>query len=233
MKAKPFINNSPPVSNTGSTSDFKVPKNLTSNLFSTLFVTWINPLLQLGSKRPLDILDLAPVPESFEAAPLTENLSSAFKAEENKYVDKLKDANKPNILLKALFSVFGTTFFLEALFLVGEFTNMLPPLILKTLIESYKSKKVPEFVENWNIEFLKEYRNFFFSASLLIFSIQLFTIFSLNTYFMISRYMGIKIRTSVSGLVYQKSLRLTCAARQVNYLRFLDLYSFFLEIFIW
>jgi len=102
------------------------------------------------------------------------------------------------------------------LFLVGEFTNMLPPLILKTLIESYKAKKVPEFVDNVGISFLKNYRNYFTTASLLMFAIQLFTIFSLNTYFMISRYMGIKIRTSISGLVYQKSLRLTCAARQVN-----------------
>lgn len=216
MKAKPFNNRSPPGADIGSSGDFKIPKKLTSNLFSTILVTWINPLLQLGAKRPLDILDLAPVPESFEAAPLTDNLSSAFKAKEAEYASKAKTELKPNILLKALFSVFGTTFMLEALFLIGEFTNMLPPLILKTLIESYKEKKVPAFIENLDIEFLKIYRNYFITASLLMFGIQLFTIFSLNTYFMISRYMGIKVRTSISGLVYQKSLRLTCAARQVN-----------------
>ena len=130
--------------------------------------------------------------------------------------DKLKSEQKPSILLKALFSVFGTTFALEALFLIGEFTNMLPPLILKTLIDSYKTQTIPDFIEKTDIAFLKVYRNYFVTASLLIFAIQLFTIFSLNTYFMISRYMGIKIRTSISGLVYQKSLLLTCAARQVN-----------------
>ena len=216
MKAKSFINNPPPVPVTVSSGDYEVPKKLTSNIFSTVFVTWINPLLQLGSKRPLEILDLAPVPESFEAAPLTRNLSSAFKFNEEKYADKLKSEQKPSILLKALFSVFGTTFALEALFLIGEFTNMLPPLILKTLIDSYKTQTIPDFIEKTDIAFLKVYRNYFVTASLLIFAIQLFTIFSLNTYFMISRYMGIKIRTSISGLVYQKSLLLTCAARQVN-----------------
>lgn len=230
MKAKPCLTSE---ADKGSSSDFKIPKKLTSNLFSTLLVTWINPLLQLGVKRPLDILDLAPVPESFEAAPLTENLSCAYKAKEEEYSGKLTSEIKPNILLKALFSVFGTTFILEALFLIGEFTNMLPPLILKSLIESYKKKKVPEFIDNLSISFLKSYRNYFFTASLFIFGIQLFTIFSLNTYFMISRYMGIKIRTSVSGLVYQKSLRLTCAARQVNNISSCALFLIFLELFIW
>lgn len=211
MKAKPFIGTSPPTSSNGPSNEFKVPRKLTNNLFSTIFVTWINPLLKLGSKRPLDTLDLAPVPTSFEAAPLTDCLSTAFKKQSEKYSDKLKNDDKPNILLKALISVFGTTFLLEGLFLIGEFTNMLPPLILKTLIEFRKSGKVPEIFEGFVSP-----NNYFMFASILMFAIQVFTIFSLNTYFMISRYMGIKIRTSVSGLVYQKSMRLTCAARQVN-----------------
>lgn len=211
MKAKPFIETSPPTSSNGPSNEFKVPRKLTNNLFSTIFVTWINPLLKLGSKRPLDTLDLAPVPTSFEAAPLTDCLSTAFKKQSEKYSHKLKNDDRPNILLKALISVFGTTFLLEGLFLIGEFTNMLPPLILKTLIEFRKSGKVPEIFEG-----VVSPNNYFMFASILMFAIQVFTIFSLNTYFMISRYMGIKIRTSVSGLVYQKSMRLTCAARQVT-----------------
>ena len=210
MKAKPFIGTSPPVSSVRPSNDFQVPRKLTNNLLDTVFVTWIYPLLKLGSKRPLDTLDLAPIPTSFEAAPITESLSNAFKKHSEKYSDQLKTDKKPNILLKALTSVFGTTFILEALFLIGEFTNMLPPLILKTLIEYRKSNNVPTIFQSFVSP-----NNYFIFASLLMFSIQIFTIFSLNTYFMISRYMGIKIRTSVSGLVYQKSLRLTCAARQV------------------
>lgn len=211
MKAKPFNGNTPPVAVAQSSNDFKVPKKLTSNLFSTVFVTWITPLLKLGSKRPLDILDLAPVPDSFEAAPLTDELSKAFQRKCEKHSSKLNSDQKPNILLRALIAVFGTTFLLEGLFLIGEFTNMLPPLILKTLIEFRTSGKIP-----YIFSFVPTERYFLF-ASLLMFAIQVFTIFSLNTYFMISRYMGIKIRTSVSGLVYQKSMKLTCAARQVNY----------------
>lgn len=211
MKAKPFIRTSPLASSAGPSNEFKVPRKLTNNLLSTIFVTWIHPLLKLGSKRPLDTLDLAPVPISFEAAPLTDSLSTAFKRQSEKFSDKLKGDDKPNILLKALISVFGTTFLLEGLFLIGEFTNMLPPLILKTLIEFRKTGKVPEIFEG-----VISPKNYFMFSSLLMFSIQVITIFSLNTYFMISRYMGIKIRTSVSGLVYQKSMRLTCAARQVN-----------------
>lgn len=209
MKAKPFIV-TPAAADAGPSKDFKVPKKLTANIFSTLFVTWINPLLKLGSKRPLDILDMAPVPESFEAAPLTENLSSAFNSSSVKYADKLNTEDKPNILLKALFSVFGPTFILEALFLIGEFTNMIPPLILKSLIEFNKDKKVPDLFKT-----MFNPTQFFIFAALSMFLIQAFTIFTLNTYFMISRYLGIKIRTSISGLVYQKSMRLTCSARQV------------------
>lgn len=210
MKAKPFNGNASPVAEAQSSNDFKVPRKLTKNLFSTIFVTWINPLLRLGSKRPLDILDLAPVPDSFEAAPLTDELSKAFQRKCEKHSTQLDSEKKPNILLRALISVFGTTFLLEGLFLIGEFTNMIPPLILKTLIEFRTSGKVPYIFS----KIISPDRYFLF-ASLLMFAIQVFTIFSLNTYFMISRYMGIKIRTSVSGLVYQKSMKLTCAARQV------------------
>lgn len=210
MKAKSFVGESPPNTNQRHTGGCEVPKKLTSNLFSTIFVTWIFPLLKLGSKRPLDILDLAPAPESFDAAPLTEELSHAFKSKCTKHTDALKKTNKPNILLKALISVFGSTFLLEGLFLIGEFTNMLPPLILKTLIDFRKKGEVPYIFSG-----VVAPKNYFIFASVLMFAIQVFTIFSLNTYFMISRYMGIKIRTSVSGLVYQKSMHLSCAARQV------------------
>lgn len=210
MKVKAFASDTPPISNVRSTGGCKVPKKLTSNLFSTIFVTWIFPLLKLGSKRPLDILDLAPTPESFNAAPLTEELSRAFKSKCAKHADKLKTLKKPNILLKALISVFGPTFVLEGLFLIGEFTNMLPPLILKTLIDFRKKGEIPYIFRG-----IVGPNNYFVFASLLMFAIQIFTIFSLNTYFMISRYMGIKIRTSVSGLVYQKSMHLSCSARQV------------------
>ena len=216
MKEQTFINKPPAgmdlVSNRNkeNSTACKVPKKLTKNLFSTVFVTWINPLLKLGAKRPLDTLDLSPVPESFEAAPLTKNLSNSFKEINEKYSSSPEKQEKPNILFRSLIRMFGSTFMLEGCFLIGEFTSMLPPLILKVLIEFKKSGEMPQFFEG---KIAKE--NFFISASLLMFFIQVFTIFSLNTYFMISRYMGIKIRTSVSGLVYQKSLNLSCAARQV------------------
>lgn len=224
MKARHFIDNSPPISNSGGC---EIPRKLTSNIFSTFFVTWIDPLLKLGSKRPLDTLDLGPIPNSFEVAPLTEKLSSSFQNHAEKHSNKLKSENKPNILLKALISVFGTTFLLEALFLIGEFTNMLPPLILKTLIEFSKTNEVPSIFKG-----IVGPDNYFVFASLLMFSIQVFTTFSLNTYFMISRYLGIKIRTSVSGLVYKKALRLSCAARQVIKWINTNLFNF-LEIFFW
>lgn len=211
MKVKTSLGNSPPEGSSVSSRYFKVPRKLTSNIWSTLLVTWINPLLKLGSKRPLDVLDLEPVPASFEAAPLTDQLSSAFKAESEKLsINRVEVDKMPNILLRSLISVFGATFLLEALFLIGEFTNMLPPLILKSLIDFRKSNIVPSLFQG----FIKP-ENYFMFASLLMFVIQIFTIFSLNTYFMISRYLGIKMRTSVSGLVYQKSLNLSCAARQV------------------
>lgn len=216
MKVKHSHGISPPENGVTFSGDFKVPRKLTSNIWNTLLVTWITPLLKLGGRRPLDVLDLGPVPQSFEAAPLTDQLSSAFKIQSEKCSNLKESKQKPNILLRALISVFGTTFLLEALFLIGEFTNMLPPLILKSLIDFKKDGKVPSLFQRF-----VEPNNYFIFASLLMFGIQVFTIFSLNTYFMISRYMGIKMRTSVSGLVYQKSLNLSCAARQVLIFLFL------------
>lgn len=195
---------------------YKVPASMSANPWSSVFVTWITPLLKLGSKRPLDTTDLAPILPSFEAAPLTQKLSTAWESttakSKSKNNNKTTSNSSDSLLLKTLFSVFGATFIIGGCFLIGEFTNLIPPLMLESLIEFQGSKReiVPPFFNGY-----VSTENYFIFASIVMFVFQLVSTVLLNTYFMVIRYLGIKIRTSVSGLIYQKSLRLSCAARQV------------------
>lgn len=106
---------------------YQVPRRLTDNIFSTILVSWINPLLELGQSRPLDRHDLCSVPDSFKAADLTEALSEAYAYKSNE--------SKSNVLLRSLISVFGKNMLLQSFFLVGDILNFIPPLLLKTLID--------------------------------------------------------------------------------------------------
>lgn len=109
------------------------PQKLKGNIFSSVFVTWMTPLLLLGSRRPLDILDLSSVPKSYEAGPLAETLSKAWREK------VAKGSKRP--LLKSLWTTFGLTFCLGGLFLIAEFTVLAPPLILRTVTAFCKSRE--------------------------------------------------------------------------------------------
>ena len=183
--------------------EFQVPTKLTDNLFSTVFVSWLNPLLDLGVKRPLNQQDLRPVPDSFKAAPLTDCLSRKYAYKANKSIK--------NVLLRSLISVFGRNMLLQSFFLAGDFLNFIPPLILKTLISFNETNEVPFIFRGFVAK-----ENYFIFASILMFTIQLLLIFTSNIFYLISRYIGIKVRTSVAGLIYQKSLRLSNSSRQVK-----------------
>lgn len=212
MKAKPSLSQAPHAfESEKSGSVCKAPARLTDNIWSSVFVNWLTPLLELGAKRPLDTLDLCEIPESFQAAGLTENLSQAWEKQALKPVSPVTGTRK-NQLRSALFSVFGTTFMCAGLFLLAEFVNLSPPIILKSLMKFYTEKNPTSSPSPF--EFVPVAHFVAFAAGL-IFFLQISSIVTLNTYFMVTRYMGIKIRTALSGLIYQKSMKLSCASRQV------------------
>lgn len=216
MKAKPSMAKSTSVGAVASNEPplvARAPAKLTSNWLSTVFVTWINPLLKLGSRRPLDVLDLCPVPDCFVADPLAAKISKAYEKQTAKASEAdVKSGKPPKFLFNALISVFGLTFIFGGLFLLSELVYLMPPMILTAFVDYMQdpARQVPS-VFAW----LVSSRNFIWFAPLFMFFLQITSTIYLNTYFMAIRYLGIRVRTAVSGLIYRKSLRLSCSARQV------------------
>ena len=249
MKAKPSTAQTAPLPSTAFDSmnsaekDSLVthaPAKLTSNWFKTVFVTWINPLLKLGSRRPLDILDLCAVPDCMVADPLTQKLVNSYdkKAKEAKEKVQGKETSSPSssptasssFLMNAMISVFGPHFVLAGAFLLSELIYLMPIYVLTDVVEFRGSNKVPNLYA-W----FCDAKNFIWFGPLFMFFLQVFSTILLNTYFLTIRYLGIRVRTAVSGLIYRKSLRLSCSARQVSLNRDLifDFSSFSVELFFW
>lgn len=203
----------------------KAPAKLTANWFSTVFVTWINPLLKLGSRRPLDILDLCAVPDCMVADPLTAKLSTAYVKQVEEKGQAVKDsstatasatstATVPSYLLNAMISVFGVSFVLGGAFLLSELIYLTPILVLTDFVKFMEAGPAAQVPFPYSL--VCDAKNFVWFGPALMFCLQVFSTILLNTYFLAIRYLGIRVRTAISGLIYRKSLRLSCAARQVS-----------------
>lgn len=96
----------------------------TCSLLSHITVSWISPLLKLGSKQPLALSDVDELPQWMRAAPLGEKFAVAYER-----------AVKRSRVLKALFSSFGKHY-VRGLCMAPLYIgcNALSPLALKALI---------------------------------------------------------------------------------------------------
>jgi hypothetical protein len=235
MKAKPSTAQTVPLpasSSVGEKSGLvaQAPAKLSSNWLKTVFVTWINPLLKLGSRRPLDILDLCVVPECMVADPVTMKLCNSYEKKVKE--DQKKATAAPSYLLNAMISVFGANFVLAGAFLLAELVYLMPITVLTDVVEFRRTSVVP-----FPYSVICDAGAFIWLGPLLMFFLQIFSTILLNTYFLAIRYLGIRVRTAVSGLIYRKSLRLSCAARQVRHLcnwrTFYSSFLFFVALFFW
>ncbi|XP_078381052.1 multidrug resistance-associated protein 1-like [Oculina patagonica] len=202
----------------------------TANCFSRMTFWWLNWIIYTGYKRPLEDKDLWALNKKSRASYIVPKMKSIWNHEQMKcnrkkeflvedptliepcetdplLGDKHKEERqefkkrKPS-LLKVLVKMYGLNFLLAVIFkLFHDCFIFVQPQILRMLIEFIEDKNDSE--ETW--------KGYVYAASMFV-SATLQSLV-LQQYFQIMYIIGMRIRSSVIGLLYEKALVLSNASR--------------------
>lgn len=159
-----------------------------ASLFSALIFHWLDPLLALGYKRPLELKDVPHLSKDFQAQTATERFLTAWEAQ------KEGSPEKPQSAFRALATVYWKAMALSAFCALGKCSAVaLGPLILQFFIR-YESG-----------ERLFQYEGCILVAALFCGKV-LESIFQRHWYAS-ARMVGMEVRSGLIATIYQKQLR--------------------------
>ncbi|AWU74051.1 uncharacterized protein C5L36_0A06450 [Pichia kudriavzevii] len=166
-----------------------------SNFFSRISFAWMTPLMQKGYQKFLLQSDLPPLPKFLKTEVLSNSLEDQWNVQLNK--------GKPS-LFWALAKAFGRPFLAGGCFkVIQDCIAFTQPQLLKNLIlfvnDYYNDPTTPIT------------RGFMIVAAM--FGLSVLQTASLHQYFERVFDTGIKVKSSLTSLVYQKSLRLSVEAK--------------------
>ncbi|CAM8996206.1 unnamed protein product [Rhodiola kirilowii] len=161
------------------------------NIFSRIFFAWMNPLMQLGYKRPLTEKDIW----KLDTWDRTETLNNSFQ----KYWAKEKRKRKP-WLLRALNSSLGGRFWLGGFWKIGnDLGQFVGPVTLNLLL-----KTMQQGGPAW--------KGYIYAFA--IFVGVVFGVLSEAQYFQNVMRAGFRLRSTLVAAVFRKALRLTHEGRR-------------------
>lgn len=167
-----------------------------SNIFSKISFTWMTPLMQKGYAKFLLQSDLPPLPKSLKSKVLSTIL-------EKNWNRQLNQSGNPS-LFRALVSSFSGPFIVGALFkFIQDCIAFTQPQLLKQLIIF-----VNEYHNDHTIPLT---RGFMIVAAM--FGLSVVQTASLHQYFERVYDTSIKVKSSLTSLIYQKSLNLSIEAK--------------------
>jgi ATP-binding cassette subfamily C (CFTR/MRP) protein 1 len=161
------------------------------NIISWLLFNWMNPLMQLGYRRPIADKDVW----QLDHWDKTEQLFSTFQ----RYWEE--ERGRPNPwLLRSLNSSLGARFWLGGLFKIGnDLSQFVGPVFLALLLQSMQDREPVQ-------------RGYLYAAA--IFVGILFGVICEGQYFQNVMRVGFQSRSTLVAAVFRKSLRLTPGGRR-------------------
>lgn len=170
-----------------------------SNIFSKLTFTWMTPLMRKGYQKFLLQSDLPPLPNSLKSKLLSSVLDKNWIFESN-------NSDNPS-LFRALVKSFGGPFFVGAIFkFIQDCIAFTQPQLLKRLIIF-----VHDYHDDPSIPLTRG-----FMIVMSMFSLSVIQTASLHQYFERVYDTSIKVKSSMTALVYQKSLNLSIEAKKAK-----------------
>ncbi|GME83703.1 unnamed protein product [Ambrosiozyma monospora] len=168
-----------------------------SNIFKKVTFGWLTPLMQKGYIKFLDQRDLPPLPTSLGSEYLSGQLEQQWQKE-------LRFKSKPS-LGWSLSKAFGGPFIVAGCFkFIQDCIAFIQPQLLKYLI-----RFVNEYGKDKTIPLTRG-----FMIVIAMFGLSVVQTASLHQYFERAFDTGIKMRSSLTSLIYQKSLVLSVESKQ-------------------
>ncbi|KAF9193209.1 hypothetical protein BGZ51_003958 [Haplosporangium sp. Z 767] len=167
-----------------------------ANVFSVMSFQWVNDLMRRGYIKPLTMDDLWQLRKEDRSNAVSTTFSEVWKKELRK--------EKPS-LIKTLSSSFGRPFYIAGIWkAIGDIMGFMQPLLLRQMllfVMSYKTDEPQPLYRGYTI------------ASLM-FASSLIQTTAVSQYFHLCLRAGMHVRAALVTAIYQKSLRLSNAARQ-------------------
>ncbi|XP_068685996.1 multidrug resistance-associated protein 1-like [Montipora foliosa] len=201
-----------------------------ANCLSTISFWWMNWILFTGFKRPLEETDLWALNKKSRAAyvvprlrsiwnnqkikrkraavvpvreePVTQRETDPLLGDKDKEI-RTKTKRKRPSLVKALLKMFALNFFAAIVFkLFQDCLIFVQPQLLRLLID---------YIEGKNYELLGERAGYVFAASMFVAA--LLQSILLHQYFHTMFTLGMRLRSAITGMVYEKALILNTSSR--------------------
>lgn len=166
-----------------------------AGLFSIITLSWMNPLLRVGAKRPLEMDDIPKLAK-------TDRAKTSYKIVMSE-LEKMKSENpcrQPNLVLVILQS-FKREVALNAVF-----------VLLSTLSTYVGPYLISYFVAYLSGETLFQYEGYVLALIFLLSKVSE-TLFTRQWYVRVD-VMGMHVKSALTAMVYRKGLRLAVTARQ-------------------
>ncbi|KAI8870282.1 hypothetical protein GQ42DRAFT_162835 [Ramicandelaber brevisporus] len=192
-----------------SPSDLPVSPEEGANILSVLTFSWISPLIARGYQQPLVADDLYDLPSSVTPELVSEQFQAAWSKECS---NASANGSQPS-LVWTLARSFGSVTLLAGLFKVGQDAcSFVQPQLLKRLIAFVSSYSTQQDGSSLGAQPASD--GYFIAWSMLI--VAMVQTGLLHQYFQLNVLAGIRIKNALISAVYQKSLKLSSAARQTS-----------------
>ncbi|KAL2914282.1 hypothetical protein HK105_206228 [Polyrhizophydium stewartii] len=182
-------------------------KQIRRGPISFVTLSWLNPLLQRGARKPLDEKDLPDISDNDKAFAASKALAS-FDARLAAHLASPTTARAPS-LAGALFAAFGP-FFIGGLLLQAAVvgSTIIRPLLIPQVLRALAYKSFPQ------VDVSGLWTTSIYGLAGILFAFQLLLAIVTYTFESMLVNLGIKVNSAVVGAIYAKALRLSPRSRQ-------------------
>ncbi|KAJ8331089.1 hypothetical protein O5D80_001098 [Batrachochytrium dendrobatidis] len=181
-----------------------VDHRLSRNVWSYPTLSWITPIIRIGSKKPLEQQDLGLISTSEQSVTVAASFAR-FWDDFSKHARNPKDYKCPNLSLTLFAIYYPTMLFLAILRLASIIINLgLPYIVLPQVLKFISNPDDPSLLLGSGLAI-----SFAFLAILLVIALLNSTRTSLEVD------LAIRVTSLLTGAVYEKALRLSPKSRQI------------------
>ena len=187
---------------TSNDNDSPLDKMNPYNLIERVFLTWMSPLMSLGTRKILESEDIFSLPKELKSKMLLEHTQRAWADE----IKECKAKHKKVYIEKVLLKLYGSG-------LILAFISTIP-FMVATLVQPYFIEAIMLSISEENFNFIGMTNGIHVAIVLGIISVVSIVCFNQAAYN--NCFVGVKIRTAILNLIFDKALKLSIASKTAH-----------------